>query len=77
MEAKLDLVRSFPVGLYKEKERYATAKTTQICMRCGEPVHDLDSPSSRLEYRISALCEACREQIIYRCLHRAQEPDRS
>jgi hypothetical protein len=75
MESKMDLARGFPVELYKE--RYIKAKTTQVCIRCGEPVPDLDSPASRLEYRISALCEACREQIIYLCLHRAQEPDRS
>lgn len=75
MEAKLDLVKGFPEELYRE--RYAKAKSTQICMRCGAPVRDLDSPSSRLEYRISALCEECRDQIIYTCLHRDPEPDPS
>ncbi|PKN24732.1 MAG: hypothetical protein CVU64_21465 [Deltaproteobacteria bacterium HGW-Deltaproteobacteria-21] len=75
MEAKTELVRTFPGELYKES--YARTKSTQICLRCGEPVRELDSPSSRLEYHISALCDACREQIIYRCLHGTQELDRS
>ncbi|RJR31072.1 MAG: hypothetical protein C4576_32235 [Desulfobacteraceae bacterium] len=66
MEAKLHLVRTFPGELYKE--RYAMPKTTRICMRCGEPVLESESPSSELEYRISALCQRCRDQIIYRCL---------
>jgi hypothetical protein len=68
MEAKIDLVKGFSEELYRE--RYVKAKSTQICMRCGEPVGDQGSPSTRLDYRISALCESCRDEIIYRCLHR-------
>lgn len=75
MEAKIDLVKGFPEDLYRE--RYAKVKSTQICMRCGEPVRENNSPSSKLEYRVSALCEACRNDIIYRCLHRDKEPDPS
>jgi hypothetical protein len=75
MEAKLDIAKGFPEELYRE--RYAKAKSVQICMRCGEPVPDLDTDSARLEYRISALCEACRNQIIYSCLHKTREPETS
>lgn len=75
MEAKLHLVRTFPGELYKEG--YAMPKTTQICMRCGEPVREPENPSSKLEYSISALCQSCRDHIIYRCLHGREEVDRS
>jgi hypothetical protein len=53
MEAKIDLVKGFPEDLYRE--RYAKVKSTQICMRCGEPVRENNSPSSKLEYRVFSM----------------------
>ena len=70
METKMGLPRGFPEELYRkplEKE-----KSMQVCIRCGESFREPEprGPSSLLERRVSDLCSFCREQIIYRCLHR-------
>ena len=67
MDSKIDLVRGFSEEMYKGT--YTETKSTLICVRCGEPVRETES-DSKLERLITALCAECRDEIIYRCLHR-------
>lgn len=71
MESKMGLPKGFPEELYK-KPLEKGEKSTQVCIRCGEPFRETEScdPSSTLDTRVSDLCGSCREQILCRCLQR-------
>ncbi len=68
------LPRGFPEELYKKT--LPKEKTAWVCVRCGESFRDPEphGSSSMLERRVSDLCSTCREQILYLCLSRDQEP---
>ena len=39
--------------------KYACAKATGTCIRCGKPAKLFSDASARLEYSVSALCQCC------------------
>lgn len=41
--------------------RSYTAKSNQLCKICGKHAGSFRSPFSELEYRISAICQACQD----------------
>lgn len=52
------------------KERYALAKASSTCIRCGRAALEFKDPSARLEYSISALCQKCQDAFF----HEAKRP---
>ncbi|MBN1105294.1 MAG: hypothetical protein JXL84_17915 [Deltaproteobacteria bacterium] len=44
--------------------RYAMAKTTGRCIKCGGRATAFTDASARIEYAVSALCECCQREIF-------------
>lgn len=57
-----ELVEIFCEDNYRT--RYIAAKTSNICIRCGEPAEEFSDASARLEYRVSALCQICQDHFF-------------
>lgn len=50
----------------RHKAMYTMAKATFTCIRCGRPARIFRDASARLEYGVSALCQACQEELLTR-----------
>lgn len=44
--------------------KYAQAKATGTCINCENPAKDFNDASSELEYKISALCQSCQDELL-------------
>ncbi|MBN1103480.1 MAG: hypothetical protein JXL84_08735 [Deltaproteobacteria bacterium] len=45
--------------------RYLNAKSTSTCIRCGKPAKEFMNASSKMEYGVSGLCEACQRDLLH------------
>lgn len=43
---------------------YSNAKAARACIRCRRPAREFRDGCSRLEYSVSALCQACQDEIF-------------
>ena len=41
------------------------AKRTRVCKICQRPADVFESPSSRVEYQLSTICESCQKYYYY------------
>ncbi len=61
-EVQGQLVEIFSATRYKAM--YTTSKTTFTCIRCGRQAKTFRNSSARLEYVVSALCQACQDDLF-------------
>ena len=57
-----DLVELFSRTDYKIK--YSLAKANGTCINCGNPAREFRDVSGTFEYRISALCQTCQDELF-------------
>jgi hypothetical protein len=62
MSKTMELLEFFSEDNYSA--RYAAAKAKNVCIRCGKPAHLFRDVLTRLEYRISALCQKCQDEYF-------------
>jgi hypothetical protein len=62
MSGYTELVMMFTSADYKS--RYAQAKASGTCIRCGEKAVEFNYAHTRLEYSVSALCEECQGRFF-------------
>jgi hypothetical protein len=56
------LIEIFSAATYEVN--YAAAKAKSTCLICNESARSFRDMSSRLEYRISALCQKCQDEYF-------------
>jgi ribosomal protein S27E len=44
---------------------YARAKTQQTCIAWGQPARSFRDRAALFEYKVSALCQQCQDQLLY------------
>ena len=62
--SKLEKLLDFLSSKLEYEERYAAAKASTTCIKCGKLAQQFRDESARLEYSISALCQKCQDEFF-------------